>query len=164
LKAALKVQPDYEPAQNLLERLEQREMFEIGAGFESFWERQWKRDERKRAQLQTRLVTPEPPLARALPLYTKDALTGVGRAVIRGGGWSALRKAEMIELIGAELGDADNLERIVTGLNDEEACSRTVGSTDLAKGLRRVGFVVGDEAEEQRLMQSMPFNKGHLHS
>jgi calcium-dependent protein kinase len=39
------------------------------------------------------------------------------------------------------------------GLNDEEACSRTVGSTDLAKGLRRVGFVVGDEAEEQRLMQ-----------
>ena len=38
-------------------------------------------------------------------------------------------------------------------LGDEEACSRTVGSAELAKGLRRVGFVVGDEAEEKRLIQ-----------
>ena len=39
------------------------------------------------------------------------------------------------------------------GLSDHEACSRTVGSAELAEGLRRVGFVVGDEAEAQRLMQ-----------
>ena len=44
----------------------------------------------------------------------------MGRAVIRGGGWSALRKVEVVTRIIAELGDADNLERLVTGLHDEE--------------------------------------------
>ncbi|MEA3396382.1 MAG: tetratricopeptide repeat protein, partial [Chloroflexota bacterium] len=122
LKAALEIQPDYEPAQNLLERLEQRELLSpVGAGFESFWERQLKRYKRKRAQLQTKLAVPAPSLAEALSLYTKNALTGVGRAVIReGGGWSTRRKAELVECIVAELGDADNLARLVTGLHDEE--------------------------------------------
>lgn len=122
LKAALKIQPDYEPVQNLLERLERRELLsQVGVGFESLWERQLKRYQRKRAQLQTKLATPEPSLAEALSLYTKDALTGMGRAVIRGsGGWSTLRKAEMVKRIVAELSDADNLERLVTGLHDEE--------------------------------------------
>jgi len=122
LKIVLEIQPDYELAQSLLERLEQREtvVSQIGAGFESLWERQLKRYKARRAQLQTQLATPEPPLAEALPLYTKDALTGVGRAVIREGRWSSLRKVELVELIIAELTDPDNLARIVTKLNDEE--------------------------------------------
>ncbi|MCK4470448.1 MAG: hypothetical protein KAW49_01545, partial [Anaerolineae bacterium] len=129
LRAALQISPGYEPAESLLERLER--IIHIETGFESFMEQQRKRDQAKRARLQAKLSTPEPALAEALSIYAKDVLTGMARVVVRWGGWSALRKAELIERIAAELGDPDNLERVVGDLNeDERAALRQV----LARG------------------------------
>ena len=118
LESALAVYPGYELAQNLLERIEA--FSQASSNFESFWERQWRRDRNKRERLQAKLATPEPALAEALPLYTKNALTGMGRMVIRWGGWTTLRKAELIQKIIAELTDPDNIERIVAALSEEE--------------------------------------------
>ena len=118
LQAALQILPGYEPAESLLERLER--ITHLETGFESFMEQQRKRDQAKRARLQAKLSTPEPALVEALSIYTKDVLTGMARVVVRWGGWSALRKAELIERIAAELGDPDNLERVVGDLNEDE--------------------------------------------
>jgi len=121
LESTLSVYPDYKLAQNMLDRLEHIESLSQGAaGFGSFWEWQWKRDQNKRKRLQAKLTTPAPTLAEALPLYNKNALTGMGRVVIRWGGWTGLRKAEVIQKIIAELGDLDNLERLVAALSEEE--------------------------------------------
>jgi len=118
LQAALEVYPGYGPAKDMLERL--TSITQLQAGFESFWERQHKRDQARRARLQAKLSTPEPTLSEALSIYTKDALTGMARVVVRWGGWSTLRKAELVERIITELSDPDNLERVVGGLSDEE--------------------------------------------
>ncbi len=118
LRVALKVYPGYDLAQNLLERLDM--ISKISTGFESYRERQRRRDQAKRARLQAKLSTPEPTLDQALPLYTKNLLTGMGRVVLQWGGWAALRKAELIQEIVEGLDDLDNLERIVADLNDEE--------------------------------------------
>ncbi len=118
LQAALQISPGYEPAESLLERL--TSITQLQTGFESFWEQQRKRDQAKRARLQAKLSTPEPTLAEALSIYTKDALTGMARVVVRWGGWSALRKAELIERIVIELSDPDNLERVVGDLSEDE--------------------------------------------
>jgi Flp pilus assembly protein TadD len=118
LEVALKVQPGYEPAESLLDRLEM--VTRLQTNFESFIEQQRKRDQAKRAQLQTELSTSEPSLPEVLAIYTKDALTGMGRVVLPWGGWSGLRKAELIQEIVAGLNDRDNLERLVADLNDDE--------------------------------------------
>lgn len=118
LEMALKVRPGYELAEDLLEHIERVTLFE--KRFEFFIEQRRKRDQAKRARLQTKLSTPEPPLSQALPFYTKDALTGMSRQVIPWGGWSALRKAELIERLITNLTDPDNLSRIVADLDDED--------------------------------------------
>jgi hypothetical protein len=118
LELALQVYPGYEPAQNLLDRLTWILQFEEDN--ESFWEQQRKRDQAKRARLQGQLSTRNPSLAEALPLYTKNALTGMARVTLRFGGWSALRKAELIERIVAALADPEGLEYVVAGLDDQE--------------------------------------------
>jgi tetratricopeptide (TPR) repeat protein len=116
LEAALESRPDYEPAQGLLERLDL--ITRMQTGFESFFERQHKREQAKRAQLQAKLSTPDPSLSQALSLYTKEVLTGMGRVVLPRGGWSALHKAELQAQILAGLEDPDNVERIVRQLDD----------------------------------------------
>jgi hypothetical protein len=93
---------------------------QLGVGFESYWEQQRRRDQAKRARLQARLSTRKPTLSGALPLYTKNALTGMARVALRFGGWSALRKADLIERIVAALTDPEGLEYVVAGLDDEE--------------------------------------------
>jgi len=118
LELALQVYPDYEPAQDLLERLIRVADAEAGLG--SYWEEQRKRDQAKRARLQAQLSSRNPTLAEALPLYTKNALTGMARVTLRFGGWSALRKAELIERIVAALTDPEGLEYVVAKLDDEE--------------------------------------------
>jgi tetratricopeptide (TPR) repeat protein len=118
LELALQVYPGYEPAQNLLERLIRVADAEAGLG--SFWEEQYRRDQAKRARLQAQLSSRNPTLAEALPLYTKNALTGMARVTLRFGGWSALRKAELIERIVAAFTDREGLEYVVAGLDDEE--------------------------------------------
>ncbi len=118
LTAALEIWPDHELAQELLGRLDL--ITQMKTGFESFFEQRRRREQAKRARLQTQLTTADPPLAEALSPYTKEVLTGMGRVVLPWGGWSALRKAELRDRILDELGDPDNLERIVQRLNDTE--------------------------------------------
>jgi tetratricopeptide (TPR) repeat protein len=117
LETALEIWPEYEPAQDLLDRLGMIKL--VDKGFGRWQERMYQRDAAKRAKLQKKLTTPDPTLSEALPLYTKDALTGMGRAVIPWGGWSAYRKAGLVEEIIKALTDPDSLALVVEGLPDE---------------------------------------------
>ncbi len=118
LEMALEIIPDYEPAKELLERLELTA--ELRSGWESFMEKQRERDLAKRTRQQRQLTTTEPGLTEALPLYSKEVLAAMGRVVIRWGGWSAYKKAALLELLVEELTDPDNLARIVAKLTDQE--------------------------------------------
>jgi tetratricopeptide (TPR) repeat protein len=118
IEIALEVQPDYEPAKNLLNRLHLVDMFDKGV---SVWvERQRRRDAAKRARLQAKLSTSEPSLAEALSLYSKDVLVGMGREVIPWGGWSGLRKADLVKELVRAFAAPRNLARLVDGLTAEE--------------------------------------------
>jgi tetratricopeptide (TPR) repeat protein len=97
LEMALGVEPDYEPAQDLLERIDALEpLRDLRDSFGAWMEQYKERDRKKRIRQQTKLATLAPSLSEALAIYTKDALTGMGHFVIPWGGWSALRKAELI--------------------------------------------------------------------
>lgn len=118
LEMAVQMMPDFEPAQELLERLDL--ISTIRPGLDRFMEQQRERDQNKRARLQQKITTADPSLAEVLPNYTKDILTAMARIVIRWGGWTGLRKAELLEQIIEELADKDNLERVIDTLNDTE--------------------------------------------
>jgi Flp pilus assembly protein TadD len=120
LEMALEIYPGYKLAEDLLTRVQVSTYF--FSGFGSFFERQRERDRSKRIRLQTKLSTAKPTLAEALALYTKGGLTGMARVVLTWGGWSALRKAELLQRILETLSDEDEyyLQRIVTDLSDEE--------------------------------------------
>ena len=118
LEMAVEIWPDYEPAKELLSRLNLIVL--TRQAFGDWRERQHKRDTVWRARLQEKLSTPDPTLSEALPLYTKEILTGMARKVVRWGSWSALRKAELIERIIQELADPDDLNWLVGRLADEE--------------------------------------------
>jgi hypothetical protein len=75
------------------------------------------RTKAKRARVQKKLTTPEPRLSEALALYTKDGLTGMARIVLHWGGWSALRKAELIDRLVGALCDVEILADVVDGLD-----------------------------------------------
>jgi tetratricopeptide (TPR) repeat protein len=117
LETALEIWPEYELAQDLLDRLGMIRLLE--KSFSSWQERMYRRDAARRAKLQAKLTTPNPTLSKALPLYTKDALTGMGRSVIPWGGWSAYRKAKLVEEIIKALTDPHSLSLVVNGLSDE---------------------------------------------
>lgn len=124
-KAALRIQPDYEAAQGLLEWIEELDEWDRTAlqwrrNAESYWEQQRQRDLAWRERLQASLTTPATTLSEALPLYTKNALTGMAYELMPWGGWSSLRKAELIDEIIDALTDRHNLERIVENLSEEE--------------------------------------------
>ncbi len=55
-----------------------------------------------------------------IPLYTKDALTGMARVIIPQGGWTSLRKAELRALLAEQLQNSDELKGIVDDLSDDE--------------------------------------------
>jgi tetratricopeptide (TPR) repeat protein len=118
LEMALEVWPGYELAEQLLSRLEL--VSQVKDSFDDYFERQRKRDQAKRRQLQAALMVPDPSLREALPLYTKEALTGMGRVVLPWGGWSSLRKAELLDELVDGLSRVDNLERITDELTDGE--------------------------------------------
>ena len=92
LEEALEVKPDYEPAQDMLEWMEDWRSWE-------YWDEQWERDLAWREQLQECLDSLEPTVAEALPLYTKDMLTAMAREVHPEPGWSSLWKVELVEAV-----------------------------------------------------------------
>jgi len=118
LQMALDVYPGYEPAQTLLDHV--KETIPLLRSFDAFIEQQRQRDRARRARLQTKLSKADPALSEALAIYTKGALTGMARAVLPWGGWSALRKAELLQRIVDGMGEDFVLERIVRALSDEE--------------------------------------------
>lgn len=118
LQAALEIRPGYDLAEELLDHLDQTTRLQMA--WEAFFQERRERDLAKRARLQARLATPNPSLSDTLPLYTKDALTRMARQVIPWGGWSSLRKAELIDEIASVLEEPDHLARVVDGLDDEE--------------------------------------------
>jgi len=125
VKTALKIDPDYELAQGLLEWIDELEEWDETAvqwrrNAEAYWERQRQRDLAWRERLQGSLSTSSPALAEALPLYTKEALTGMAREVIPWGGWSSFRKAELIDEIIDALTKPENLKRVVRSLGAKE--------------------------------------------
>jgi hypothetical protein len=105
--------PDYEPAWDLLEWLEKRHEW-------LYWEKQWERDLAWREKVQRGLTTLEPSLADALPLYTKEGLTGMAREVEPEPGWSSLRKAELVDAIIEALRNRMKLKWMVRRLAPEE--------------------------------------------
>lgn len=129
LKTALQVYPGYALAEEMLKRIDL--IVRLKKGYKAYRKKQQERDRAKRARLQAELSTPDPTLSEALPLYTKNALTGMAREALPWGGWTALRKGELVEEIVAGLTNQDNLERMVEGLGDE---GRTALRQVLAEG------------------------------
>lgn len=119
LECALDVWPDYEPALDLLDWLEKVVPFRTGF-FRDRWEEQHQRNLARRTRLQASLTVVDPTLAEALPLYPKDVLTSIARKVIPGGGWSALRKAELVERVIEVLLTPRVLGRVAEGLAERE--------------------------------------------
>ena len=125
LELALEVWPGYELAEEALQRLEF--VTRVRTGFDSFFERQRKRDQAARVRLQAKLSTADPSLDAALAIYTKDVLGGMARLVLPEGGWSGLRKAELLARVVEGLSNADNVKRIAGQLAaGEQAALRQV--------------------------------------
>jgi hypothetical protein len=61
----------------------------------------------------------DPSLAKALP-DSKDVLDAMARLILPYGGWSSLRKAELLEKVVEELKRTDIVERLVAQLSDAE--------------------------------------------
>ncbi len=118
LDVALEISPDYQPALDLLERMKM--YTSIQDDWQAYFERYRKRRRAKRAQLQTKISTAEPSLSEVLPFYTKDELTEIARATLPRGGWSTLRKAELVQRIVTELDERGNLRRVVGDLDDDD--------------------------------------------
>ncbi len=124
LEMSLDVDPDFEPSQDLLARIELSDRLrDMGERFSAYLHRMRetsrRRSQAKRLRLQRELTAPAPALAEALLLYTKIALTGMARIVMPWGGWSSLNKAPLVERIVETLLDADELARVVADLDDE---------------------------------------------
>jgi Flp pilus assembly protein TadD len=129
LEMALGIVPDFEPAQSMLERIEMLLAYRQTSG--SFFERMHKRDQAKRRRLQARLSTPEPRLAEALPLYSREVLASMARLVWPHKRWSGLRKAELLAELVETFQWPEAIDRIVADLNEGE---RTALRCVLAQG------------------------------
>jgi tetratricopeptide (TPR) repeat protein len=124
LQLSLEMEPDFEPSQDLLSRIQLNERLrDMGERFSAYLRRTHetsrKRSQAKRLRLQRELTTPSPSLAEALPLYVKNALTAMARIVMPRGGWSALNKAALAKRIAETLIDTDELARVVADLGEE---------------------------------------------
>jgi Flp pilus assembly protein TadD len=126
LETALEVEPDYQPAKNLLDHLDSFPFALLSKKFNAYMEKQHQRDRSRRERLQTKLKTDRPSLSQVLPLYTKDSLTGMARKVLPWGNWSSLRKAELVEEIIKALTDPSNLQQVVDKLSEEEQAALKV--------------------------------------
>lgn len=118
LEMAVQIDPDFEPAQRMLERF--HFLSEARQGFETFFERRQRRDEAKRRRLQARLSTREPRLAEALPLYSREVLASMGKVLWPYKGWTGMRKAELLEELVETFQWPVIIDRLVADLNDQD--------------------------------------------
>ncbi|MBN1658676.1 MAG: tetratricopeptide repeat protein [Anaerolineae bacterium] len=117
LEHALEMWPEYEEASDWLRWLHIRKTYDT---WDDWAKAQRRRDLAKRKKLQAALTTLEPTLAEALPLYIKEGLTGMADVVLPTGGWSALRKADLVNEIVSALTDLSWLAELSARWSDEE--------------------------------------------
>jgi Flp pilus assembly protein TadD len=118
LELALQIDPDYEPAQKMLQNLKTVDL--LRSSFSSWHERDLVRREKKRKQLQAKLTTSDPSLKEALGLYTREVLTSIARATLLHGGWSTLKKAELQRYLEEQLQIPYVLESVIGSLTESE--------------------------------------------
>jgi tetratricopeptide (TPR) repeat protein len=128
LEHALEMWPEYEEARDWLDWLRRAGARDV---VDDWFEAQHRRELAKRQKLQAALTTLEPTLADALPLYTKEGLVGMADVVLPEGGWSALRKADLVDAIIAGLTDVGKLAALSADWSAEE---RTALRAVLARG------------------------------
>ena len=134
LEVALEILPDYEPAVTLLNHL--TFVTRTSDGFRRLFERQERRDKARRIRLQAKLTTAAPSLSEALPLYSREVLTAMGRRIMPWGGWSSLRKAELVQELVRRRGEPETVRDVLAQLDDTER--RALGEV-LANGARCSG-------------------------
>ncbi|MBN1146616.1 MAG: tetratricopeptide repeat protein [Anaerolineales bacterium] len=138
LELALEVYPDYEPAHELLQNLEEWET--IKSSFKSWQEGMYKRQQSSRARLQKKLSTTDPALGESLGIYTKELMTGMASTIVPYGSWSALKKAELHQHLVESLQDPDVLKRVIAGLGQDKRQA-------LGQVLERGGYMPWKEFE-----------------
>jgi len=159
LEDALALRPEHEQAREMLATMRGvvavRDMIEgFGDHVRAFHEKQQERDRAWRERLQEALNTLEPTLAEALPLYTRKSLTEMGHIAMPWGGWSTLRKAELVEALIDALTDPENLARMVEELSEEEReALRTVMDRGGAMPWGAFDARYGNDLEETRYWQ-----------
>jgi tetratricopeptide (TPR) repeat protein len=152
LAAALEVWPGHELAEEALQRLDI--VTRMRTGFDSFFEQQRKREQAHRARMQAKLSMADPTLPEALALHTKEGLTGMGHVVLAEGGWSGLRKAELLERILEGLNDVNNLQRMVGRLTETDRMAlRQVLTSGGHMPWRDFDAEYGNDLEESRYWQ-----------
>lgn len=118
LELALEVDPEYEPALDLIDDIEWE--VERRLRREGWRQEQAERDRRKRRKLQSAIGSDAPDLEKALGVHTKDSLTEIARTVDLEPGWSTLKKAELIRRIAHHLSDARSLANVIDALKPVE--------------------------------------------
>jgi Flp pilus assembly protein TadD len=118
LKIALQVHPDFKQAKDLLNHLEFSKTVE--KSWERFFEKQRKQNLAKRKRQRLMLTTPDPTLAEALGIYSKDILTSIARLVIPWGGWSAYKKAQLHQYLVEHLKEPESFVLVLAQLSPEE--------------------------------------------
>lgn len=114
LDMALTVDPDYDPAAELLARLEEIE-FRAGSGdiWHRFHERLAAQNAQYRHRQQTRLTTLAPPVAAVAGIYPVDALREIAKAIAPARRLTGLRRAGLLQLVIEALLDPATIDFVV---------------------------------------------------
>lgn len=117
VELGLRVDPENEGLSELRERLPfAAAMQSLVDGAGGLAERSRRQRQRKHQQMRESIRTTAPSLKELLNVYTKDNLTGMAHLVLPEGGWSALRKADLIAALQQALLDRARLARLVDEL------------------------------------------------
>ena len=118
LEVALKIDPEYDPARGLLDRLELIQ--QMTAGWSDFIEQSRQRQAAQRERQRLLITSPDPTLAEAFGIYTKDILTAIARHVIPWGGWSSYKKGKLHQYLVDYFQEDGAFERVLNSLAAEE--------------------------------------------
>jgi len=121
LEAALRVEPSFESARDMLAELEKLDSMGLGLEIiEKLNQRLETENLRYRQRQQRKLKNPHPTLAEALSIYSKDQLKAMARHIAPEGGWSARRKQELLDLLIDRLQHPDTQHRLFAALTPQE--------------------------------------------
>ncbi len=147
LAASLVAMPDFEPALNLLEEIEKGpspfwgfpDMFGLDFYDEEEDREEW---EKMRRRQRRQISRTDAGLAEILASHPADVLRSIARTLSQYSGWSALKKAELVDRVTSLLLDRDNLTRVVNKLRDQDRAA-------LGALLQSGGAMLRQEFEER---------------